>query len=227
MLGVVERPPLVGEGAGRGRQQHPAAHLHRQLAATAAHDRAVDADPRAEGDGLELLVAGRAGAVVGRGEGHHLDAALPGRVRPGGIIVVRSGHPGVGRPHQGQEQEPLRVAPQRDATGQPDVELLAVGLLPRLEGVGPGGLDRLGGVGRLEAVGDVPPVVVRERVHGYWFLAKMRRRPCSVSQGSMSSIDLVYGAISEASPPVARMVASLPTSSTMRSTMPSTWPAKP
>src|SRR3989442_813070 len=55
----------------------------------------------------------------------------------------------------------------------------------------------------------------------------MSRSPVSVRKSSTSSISSQNGVIASASPPVAMAVASSPSSSRMRLTMPSTQPAKP
>ena len=87
--------------------------------------------------------------------------------------------------------------------------------------------ERLGGVGDLVGVGLVE---ARSRATSgeicgssftVWFFSQIRRRPCRVSHGSSCSMESATGAISEARPPVATMVAS-PTTSSMRSHIPST-----
>ena len=59
------------------------------------------------------------------------------------------------------------------------------------------------------------------------FRSQSRRSPVNVSRSSTSSISSQKGAIEVASPPVAIVMASTPSSSRSRATIPSTWPAKP
>jgi hypothetical protein len=60
-----------------------------------------------------------------------------------------------------------------------------------------------------------------------WFRCQTSRMPSRVRNGSIVSSVFACGTIRSARPPVATVCASLPSSSRMRSTIPSTWPAKP
>ncbi len=65
------------------------------------------------------------------------------------------------------------------------------------------------------------------RVRDQTFSSQTRRSPSSVKNGSTHSIVRECGATRSASPPVATARASAPSSSRIRPTMPSTWPANP
>ena len=65
------------------------------------------------------------------------------------------------------------------------------------------------------------------RVRDHLLSSQTSRRPSSVRNPSTSSIVCECGATRSARPPVATTRASAPSSSRMRPTIPSTWPAKP
>src|SRR5438270_2027415 len=181
-IDVGQPVPLVGELTTSFGEQHPLAHLHRQLALLGLHHFAGGADPVAEVEVGELLEP-----LGDLGGTEQLHAA-------GRVLQLGKG-------------ELALHAPQHETPGDRDG---LVGLGARLQGAE--ALVELGRPRRrLEPVGNA----------GHWFFSKIRRRPCSVSQGSWCSMRWVRREKSPPRPPVEITVDS-PSSSSKRSHSPST-----
>ncbi len=125
-LDVADTVPLVAEAAPRLGQQHPLAHLDRELAPPRPHDLAGDPDPVAQVALGELLEARR----LGRPREQLDRARAVAQLGEGGLALIAQEH---------------------DAAGHPDGD---AGLLPGGERR-PGLDDRRRVVGAREAVGDL------------------------------------------------------------------------
>ncbi len=98
---VAEPVPLVRQGSQRLREQLEAADLHRQLALARGHHRAVDADPVAEVEPVELGVRGLAELGVRHEQLHAARLVAHGRERQLALTAdeqdpPRDPHRGVG-----------------------------------------------------------------------------------------------------------------------------------